>query len=287
MKCNYFIAPLFLFPLCVSSQSESLPTSMQFTQEAASKNAIVRTYSSEAKKPDQINSLNRTIDYPTQIIRITGSLENQQLTCEQVNDAVDKLLIDNITEDKFTYTTYINCNYDPETNLATQFRINSYFDPLTDEAVQYSNEYLAENNGSDFLGTRFNVESAKGLIISLNFAAGVKKNPKNPPFIQYRQDHNNFYFKSNYDMRNKLFTDVYHDFFSDDPNRILPFINKWIFPHGSTFYRAILKDSNYVELQPERIFLMENGDEIFVSGLRYYFAHNCTLHENHHCLKNS
>lgn len=86
-------------------------------------------------------------------------------------------------------------------------------------------------------------------------------------------------------MRNKLFTDIYQNFFTNDPNKILPFLDKWIFVNASSVYEAILMDSNFVELQPERIFLMENGEQIFVSNLKYYFTHNCNRYSNHRCLQ--
>ena len=215
---------------------------------------------------------------------MAGSLENQQLSCDQVNEVVEKILVQNITRDKFIYNIYIVCGYNPDTKLATQFTINSYFDPIDDKAIEFLESFLNEYNGSDFLGTKLNIESAKGLIVALNIIAGVKKNPHTPPFIEYRQDRSNFYFKSNYEMRKKLISDVYLNFFTNEPDKVLPFLNKWFFNSAETIYKPVLRDANYVELQPEKIFLMNSGDEIFVSNLKYYFSHDCTKYENHRCL---
>jgi len=283
MRHQYFILPLLL-PLCAFSQAESQSDTLIFSEIPVNKNTVVKSYSNELDELSQSGLFERSIEYPTQIIRMTNSLENQQLNCEQVNDAFEKTIVQNITRDKFLYNIYLVCNYNPETNFATQFTINSYFDPIDDKAIDFLNSFLAEYNGSDFLGTKLNIESAKGLIVSLNIAAGIKKNPSTPPFIEYRQDRSNFYFKSNYEMKKKLLADVYLNFFSNDPEKILPFLNKWFYSAAGTVYRAVLRDSNYVELQPERIFLMDNGSEIFVSNLKYYFSHNCTKYENHRCL---
>lgn len=283
MRHPYFIVPL-LIPLCAFSQSKVPSDIMIFSDNPVNKNTIVRSYSNESEIPNSGGSLERSIDYPTQVIRMSNSLTNQQLNCDQVNDEVERTLVQKITHDKFTYNMYIVCNYDPETSLATHFTIHSYFDPIDDNAIAFLKSYLDEYNGSDFLGTKLNIESAKGLIIALNIIAGIKKNPHTPPFIQYRQDRSNFYFKSNYEMKNKLLADVYQNFLTNDPEKILPFLNKWLFSHAGTIYKAILRDSNYVELQPERIFLMDSGNEIFVSNLKYYFAHNCNKYENHRCL---
>lgn len=284
MRLNYFIAPLVLLPLCSFSYTEQLSGSMQFSNNPVGKNTIVTTYSNTSEGLNQIKSFTRSADYPTQIIRMSSSMEGQQLTCEQVNDVIEEKIVSYITSDKFAYHTYINCSYDPNTNYATEFQINSYFDPINDEAVNYLKSYLATNNGADFLGTKLNIESAKGLIVALNISAGMKKNPKNPPFIEYRQDRSSFYFKNNYEMNKVLFTDIYQNFYSNEPDKVLPFLDKWLFSHAGNIYKAVLRDSNYAELQPEQIFLMENGEKIFVSGLKYYFAHNCTVYENHRCL---
>ena len=88
-------------------------------------------------------------------------------------------------------------------------------------------------------------------------------------------------------MKRVLFADIYNHFYSNDPEQVLPFLDKWIFLNAGAIYKAILRDSNYVEIEPERIFLMDNGEEIFISGLKQYFMHHCQKYENHHCLKTS
>ena len=90
-------------------------------------------------------------------------------TCEQVLATIDKFFCDHITYDRFFYNTINYCSYDPQTNLATSFAINSYFDPVNDEAVTFLEKYLAEHNGQDLLGSPFNVESAQGVIVSARF----------------------------------------------------------------------------------------------------------------------
>ncbi|CEG56377.1 Lpg0189 family type II secretion system effector [Legionella fallonii] len=284
MRHKYLLLSALL-PLCAFSQSNLSTDTMIFSEQPAGKHSVVHSYSNESVLPNQESTVERSIDFPTQIIRISSSLKDQQVDCDQVNLIIDKILIQNITPDKFTYNIYIVCEYDPETNFAIDFKLHSYFDPINDKAVEYLKSYLSEYNGADFLGTKLNIESAKGLVISLNIIAGFKKNPNTPPFLEYRKDRNNFYFKSNYEMKNKLIADIYQNFFSNDPDVILPFINKWFYTYADTIYKAVLRDANYVELQPERIFLMESGNEIFVSDLKYYFIHNCNKYENKRCLE--
>ncbi|MDR3503389.1 MAG: Lpg0189 family type II secretion system effector [Legionella sp.] len=284
MKFNYLVAALVLVPLFAFSHPNDNHQIMSLTQ-TPEKNTQTMSYSNESATPGQLKLLTRNQDYPTQIIRMESEIRDQQITCNEVHNQINKLLVNNITNEHFIYAIYISCHYDPQTFLAKQFIINSYFDPVNDEAVAYLENYLHEYNGSNLLGTQFKVEPAKGLIISLSFAAGMKKNPIKPPFTEYRRDRSNFYFKSNYEMKNKLFTDVYENFYSNNADKVLPFLDKWLFANAGSLYKGILRDSNYAELQPERIFLMDNGETIFVSGLKQYFTNHCEKYDNHRCLQ--
>ncbi|OEH46098.1 hypothetical protein lpari_02925 [Legionella parisiensis] len=177
MKVNYLVTSLILLPLCGFSQTQDDLTTLTMSQNPENKNSRVTTYSNETEHLKQNKLLTRSIEYPTQIIRMEENIESQQFSCDEVNDQIDKILVQRIVNEKFSYAIYISCYYNPETKLATQFIINSYFDPLSDEAITYLESYLSEYNGTDLLGTKYKIESAKGLIISLEIAAGMKKNP--------------------------------------------------------------------------------------------------------------
>ncbi|WP_133138703.1 Lpg0189 family type II secretion system effector [Legionella genomosp. 1] len=283
MKFRLFYAALLLSPL--SAFADEVPENQPVipAANAAPENTVVRQYTTEDKTAD-LASFQRSIDYPTQIVRIKGSLADKNLSCDEVNKAIDKAMVSKITPDKFTYNIYISCSYDPQTRLATSFLINTYFDPLSDNAIDYLNNYLAEYNGSDLLGTSFNIESAKGVVISMNLNAGYKNNMRKTTYTLYHQDRGNYFFKSNYDLKKELIADIYNRFYSNDPEVVLPFLDKWISPYASSIYPGILRSSNYVELQPERIFVMDHEGDLFVSNLKYYFAHTCTKYTNKRCM---
>lgn len=283
MRFNYLITSLVLIPFYSFSHADQANKNMFFLQNPVNKYTVVKSNSNESDGLSVIKTSTRSTDYPTQIIRMASDLDGQ-LTCDDVNKAIENEIVSYITKDRFAYNTYYGCTYDPDTLYATHFFINSYFDPVSDEAISYLNSFLTEHNGADFLNTKIQIESAKALVISLNITAGIKKNPKQPPFIEYRQDRSNYYFTSNYEMRNKLFPDISQNFLTNEPEKIFAFLDKWIFSSASVVYKPVLRDSNYVELQPERIFLMDNGEKIFVSNLKYYFVHDCNKYDNHRCL---
>lgn len=286
MRYKHFLSSLLFYPLCVFANNLTNSHLFFITTAAIEDHTIERSLSSEKNFGSVNQNLEaRTLNHPTQVIRISKNIEEHQVTCEEVNDQIDKILINKITKDKFYYTTYISCTYDPETQIARKFSILSYFDPLTDEAINYLKTYLEEYNGIDLWGATLNIESAKALIVSLSISIGMKKNPSVPPFVEYREDHSNFYFSSNYDLQTNLIIDAKQRFFSDEPDKVLPFLDKWVFDHAGLIYKAILRDSNYALMQPERIFLMPQGEPIFVSPIKYYYAHNCSKYEHQHCLK--
>ncbi len=285
MRFKQFIPLLTLIPLTVFAQQDSNISTIKQAPLLTPKYTVEHVRSNESDLNLFSKKSSRTIDVPTQIIRTEGNLTGQELDCDEVTQFIDEKVLYPFQEQDFTYNTLVSCSYDPSTQFATHFSINTYFDPLSDEAVEFLKKYLAEVNGSDIFGTKLNIESAKGLIIAINIMSGTLKNPDRPPFIVFGQDRSNFSFKSNYEMKNVLLTDLYENFYSDDRNKILPFLNRWIYSGAEYYYLRILLDSNYVELQPERIFVMDNDGDIFVSRLRYYFAHQCFKHDHHFCIK--
>ncbi|CAM2866666.1 Uncharacterised protein [Legionella steigerwaltii] len=278
MKISCLLGALCLSPLLAFANSDQRLEGLIFSPLAKDKNTVVRHYSNEQEVPNLNQMMQRTIDFPTQIVRVRGSVAGLGLSCDEVEDEIDRVFSKKISPNLFTYNTYINCGYDQDSpdEDAVNFSIQSYFDPLTDKAVDYLKSYLQEYNGYNLFNTStLQIENAKGVIISMNLNAGLKSNPDKIPLMLYRQDRNNIYFKSNFEMRKELIVDIYQRFYSNDPEVILPFLDKWIFSSAGAIYHSILKASNYLELQPERIFVMEKEGDIFVSDFRYYFANLC------------
>ena len=288
MKISCLLGALCLSPFLAFANSAHNLEGLIFSPLPKNKNTIVKHYSNEQEIPDLQQMAQRTVDFPTQIVRVRGNVEGLGLSCEEVTDKIDQVFSEKISPNLFTDNTYVNCGYDQDSpeEYATSFSIQSYFDPLTDKAVDYLKSYLKEYNGYNLFNTAtLHIENAKGVIISMNLNAGLKNNPDKVPLMLYRQDRGNFHFKSNFDMRKELIADIYQRFYSNAPEIILPFLNKWLFSYAGTVYYPILQASNYLELQPERIFVMENEGDIFVSDLRYYFANLCMKRNpNKHCL---
>jgi len=285
LRYSYLIAPLVLFPLCAYSQNFEGVKTRIFSQKPMSKNTLMRSHSNEADLVKKSKHFDRSIDFPTQIIRISGDVASLNMSCDEVFSAIDEKLLSPIENNLFGYNHYTFCQYNEENeDQAIRFEINSYFDPINDKAIEYYQNYFKETNGADLLGTEIAIESARGLVITLNVTARFKKEPDNPPYKVYRQDQNTLYFNNNYDMETKLVTDIYDNFFSNQPEQVLPFYDRWLFSFASTMYRPVLKEANYVELFPERIFLMDKGEPIFVSSMKHSYAHDCAQYENHRCL---
>lgn len=278
MKMSYIFGTLLLYPFMSFANPDVIVSTTP-----VQKNTLVSHYSNEQDKNLIAQLSLRTQDYPTQIVRTEGSLNALKMSCQDVSESINALFISKISYTKFTYNTYVFCSFDPKTQLATYFSIQSYFDPLSDSAIDELNAYRDEVNGREFLGTTFQIENAKGMIIAMNVLTGMKSRADAPLVLQH-QDRSNFYFKSNFAMRNDLIADIYQRFYTNDPEKILPFLKKWLYSGAEKIYQTVLKRANYIELQPERIFLMQEDGDIFVSHFRYNFAHSCSQYENRRCL---
>jgi len=246
-------------------------------------NTLVREHSSIKESPNQEISGPRMFDYPTQIVRMEADVTDLKISCEEVFKEINLFFTRHISPDIFFYNTINYCSYDTETDLATSFMINSYFDPLNKEAIAYLEKYLAEHQGQNLLGKPFYVENAKSLVVSLNISAGIEDDARPYTLLQLRHDNHNHYFASNYDMRVALLKDVRQRFFSNQANLVLPFIGRW-FQTSMGYYQLLLQKSNYVELRPELIFLMDRKPAIFNTMLKQYYGHHCDQYENKHCL---
>jgi len=287
MKIYFLAGAFFLSPLLAFANTNSHLEGFAFRPPPQSKHSVIKFHSNEDKHSLQQN-LPRTIHFPTQIVRVNGNVAGLKLSCETVTKEIDRVFNDTITSDLFTYNIYTHCGYDPKTpqKYAVSFSIQSYFDPLTDEAVNYLKSWLEKYNGYKlFNTTALHIENAKGMIVSINLNAGLKTHTDDDSLMLYRQNHSSFHFTSNYDMQMQLVADIYNRFYSNDPQVILPFLDKWIFPYAGKIYYPVLRASNYLELQPERIFLMEKEGDIFISDLRYYFSNLCMKRNaNERCL---
>ncbi|KTD61613.1 Lpg0189 family type II secretion system effector [Legionella spiritensis] len=284
MKISIIAASLMAASL--SGHAESLQTSfdIRMTAPSAGKHTVVKKYSNLKEVMSNHQSLIRNGNYPTQIVRIRGEFAHPSRYCDEVLGDIDEFFNRKITSDQFLYNTLVFCGFDPATEYATQFAINSYFDPLNDKAVAYLQTYLAEHNGRELLGTTFQVEEAKGVAVSMDIDAGEEADRSSQVLTRYRHDNQTHYFSSNYDLTKQLITDIRQRFYSNDPDKILPFLQKWFFHNAGSMYYYVLKSSNFVELRPQRLFIMDKEPKVYTSPLRMYFAHHCDNYENSRCL---
>lgn len=251
---------------------------------ASEKNTMVEQYTNLQDVFTDTGLLVRTRDYPTQIVRLHGELKDSNRYCDEIQKEINEFFVKKIPADKFLYNTLTFCGFDPETEIATNFTINSYFDPISDSAIDYLQVYLAEHNGRPLLGIPFEIEEATGVVVSLNIDAGKKSDRDVTTMLRYQHDNASHYFPSNYDLTKELITDIRERFFSHEPKIVMPFMQKWFFPSADVVYYYVLKSSNYAEMRPERIFLMNKEPKVYTSPLRMYFGHHCTKYDNKHCL---
>jgi len=278
------LASLMAASMSVFAAIDHAPLQTPVDAKSYGKNSIVRTYSNAETLLAQPIAGERSIDYPTQIVRIQGDITEPNLSCDQVHARIEEFFSSNLNAKPFYYVTMTYCIYDENSHDALRYGVDSYFDPMTDQAIAFWEKWLSENNGVSLMGVPFVVEAAEGVALSLNLDAGLVKQNDDSVLTRYRHENASHYFPSHYDMITTLFQEVQQSFFSNDPEKILPFLHKWFMINNDRFYTGILRSSNYVGLQPERLFLMSKGSRIYTSPLRMYYAHHCEKYQNKHCL---
>lgn len=270
-----------IFTSLMMMTTASFAMEVNTTAKQPSTNTLIREYSSTKFTKTILHK--RSVDYPTQIVRLHGYLSGQDQTCEQVFDTINEFFNDQITYDRFFYNTIQYCSYDVSTNFATSFSINSYFDPLDNEAITYYQKYFAEHNGHNLLGVPFNIESAQGVIVSLDLDAGIENEQNDNSIVLLRHDNASHYFSNNYKMQLDLLADADERLFTHQSDLIFSFIGKWLQVPGGIYF-SVLSKANYVELRPELIFLMDKEPRIFTPLLKLYYSNHCSKYENRHCL---
>lgn len=273
MKFNVsLVAALVLISFNGIAASELIST---FEQPVPPNTQVTHYSSEENGQPLSSIQFDRTGFYPTQIVRVQGDVSPAQVKCSEVTDTIEELFTGELPSDLFYYNTYVFCGYDPKTGLATNFTINSYFDPLSNKAISYYEQLKADIEGQLIFGVPFHIEDAKGTVISLRIEAGLKDSPEDTNLLMFRKDVSTHYFASNYDVMKELVSDIKARFRSLDPQVVLPFMDRWFFAGAGAIYSRVLPSSNYVEIQPTRIFLMEQPPQVFTSILRFSYAHLC------------
>ena len=271
---------LLIAVMPVFAQSASPALDEQITV-AQGKNGITRHYTNSK----QSFADDRTINYPTQIVRLAGTINTPNTTCDEVFREIDQLYLDYLSHSGMYYiNSYSYCGYDPKTEMANQFIISSYFDPVSDKAISALTEWLETMNGAEIYGVPFTIERAKELIVSLKISSGYKEGRDDPNLLVYRSDTTNLLFASNYQMKKELIDDIKQRFYSYQPKVILSFLEQWFFPGSSDIYRNVLASSNYVLLEPHRIFVMEHEPQLFTPMLNIHFAHQCFESKTQFCL---
>lgn len=281
---------LFILSLLIISQNlhakDSLPEPIENVVgwDFDAKHTIIQKQTNMQQIIRSNMKLERTKDIPTHIIRIQGEVGAAKKKCEEIGEEMNNIFSSKIAAQNFYYTIISYCGYDPNTDLAVRYSLHSYFDPLDDEAVEYAKNYISGINGKDFFGMPFLIEAAEGLAVSMNIDSGLTEPNKTHILLRQNHDNESLYFTSHYEMIKSFITDVYARFYSNEENVVIPFFQKWLYPYGGGLYRLVLRRSNYVLLQPEKLFLMKKEPKVYTCPLRLYYAHNCFTNPNGRCL---
>lgn len=277
---HYLLLFCAVFPAFAGNANDLNTGKITVTQK---KNVMIKHYTNTEEFFS--THAERTINYPTQIIRLTGIIKSKNNSCDDVFHEAEQLFLDYLIQsDMYYLNSHIYCEYDPQTDMADRFIISSYFDPVSDKAVSDLTDWLERMNGTEIYGYPLIIESAKDLVTSLKVSSGYKKGIDDPNFLVYRSDTANIMFASNYQMQKKLINDIEKRFYSDEPTIVTSFFDKWFFPEASKVYQEVFSTSNYVVLESNHIFIMDKEPQLFTPMLSSNYTHTCFDSKTKFCL---
>ncbi|WBV70748.1 Lpg0189 family type II secretion system effector [Legionella pneumophila] len=91
MKPGYLLGALLLSPILAFANSDDNADGLIFSPLPQNKNTVVRHYSNEQEMPNLSQMAQRTIDFPTQIVRVSGNLTGLELSCDDVENEIDQV----------------------------------------------------------------------------------------------------------------------------------------------------------------------------------------------------
>lgn len=91
MKPGYLLGALLLSPLLAFANSDNNADGLIFSPLPQNKNTVVRHYSNEQDMSNLNQMTQRTIDFPTQIVRVSGNLTGLELSCDDVENEIDQI----------------------------------------------------------------------------------------------------------------------------------------------------------------------------------------------------
>lgn len=230
----------------------------------------------------------RTIDFPTQIVRLKVNFSNYNISCDDVLETMYRLLVNKLIGKSVTFTAGSRCWASIDGGNVDIFSFDAYFDPQTDEAITYLQQYVEKYNGTDFYGVPFKVESANGVVVWLDAYTGIVEESESSIFKVLFHLNSKIYFNNLYDIDETLSQDIENKMTTNDPLLITSFIKQWM-GSGNAIeempeYLEKLADSNRVRIAPEFIFLMNTDPKIYSPSVLTTYEHDCKEYPGKRCL---
>ncbi len=230
----------------------------------------------------------RTIDFPTQIVRLKVNFSNYNISCDDVLETMHRLLVNKLIGKSVTFTAGSRCWASIDGGNVDIFSFDAYFDPQTDEAITFLQQYIEKYNGTDFYGVPFKVESANGVVVWLDAYTGIIEESESSIFKVLFHLNSKIYFNNLYDIDETLSQDIENKMTTNNPLLITSFIKQWM-GSGNAIeempqYLEKLADSNRVRIAPEFIFLMNTDPKIYSPSVYTTYEHDCKDYPSERCL---
>lgn len=196
--------------------------------------------------------------FPTQVIRLAGTLEAYNVSCMDVFDHMDELF------ESIYYLEDINfggfgagCAYWDGEN-ASEFSVWISFDPLSEQSLHAVQEFMVQMKDVDFYGQAIELEQVSEIVTPIKLVAGNFIPPRDQSIDKLMTLTNDIVFDSYSLIETELFEKLDSSLFSNELDLRKAFLKKWFYVNDTDdYYTDILNQSNYIAFTAKPIFIFK------------------------------
>lgn len=191
----------------------------------------------------------------------------------------------NLDNDEITFQFGAICSTSTE-QRAQQLSFYISMDPATDKGINDLQQFITKYSGADIYGEPMNIETVKGVVVVLEMNAGIQTEGDEGDSSLHPSawTDNGLYFNNLYAMDNGLITDISGKLGTNNPELVNSFLSQWTRPEEVSSFAESLFSSNYIQIEPKTVFLMDSGASVYKPLFSYNIVLDCREYPSGMCL---
>ncbi len=221
--------------------------------------------------------LNKTINFPAQLITMTGVINDPSVNCSTFSDVLEQF---NLPQNELLLMGVSICSKMEESTI---IEYSALIEPLTEEIIPYLKLQLDEMKKITIYGIPLKVQSVKNIMVLFELASGTEKSDV---FKTNYTLHKALSFNNLAELELQFVPQLVEQLFSNKIELIIAFMSKWIDTYHLSFYLNALTISSDVHAE-YKVVLLTEYNEAYLFPLFQQFVFDCSVFPNEKCLESS